>query len=261
MEILLQSEGGSDATAVAVAKIFNTDACEIYTDVDGVISSDPNKIPVAKKIEKISYDEMLELSSLGAKVMQPSAVQTAMMYDIPLEVRSTFTERKGSRIFSQDNIDYTKSVTGVAYSKDDAKITIVGVEDKPGVAANIFEPLSKAQINVDMVIQNISSDQKTTDITFTVKRNDVSKTKQILKDNKKISYKEIIQNEKVAKISIVGAGMVSTPGVTYRMFRALSDENINILAISTSEIKLSVIIEEENTLTAIKKLHTTFELD
>ncbi len=260
-DITTIGRGGSDATAVAIAKIFKADACEIYTDVDGVFSTDPNKIPVAKKIDKISFDEMLELSSLGAKVMQSSAVQTAMMYDIPLEVRSTFTERQGTKIFSQENIDYTKSVTGVAYSKDDAKITITGVEDKPGVAANIFEPLSKSQINVDMVIQNISSDQKTTDITFTVKREDVSKTKQILKDNKKIKYKEIIQNDKVAKISIVGAGMVSTPGVTYRMFRALSDEQINILAISTSEIKLSVIIEESNTLKAIKKLHTIFDLD
>ena len=253
--------GGSDATAVAVAKIFNADSCEIYTDVDGVYSTDPNKIPVAKKIDKISYDEMLELSSLGAKVMQSSAVQTAMIYNIPLEVRSTFTKRKGTKIFSQDNIDYSKSVTGVAYSKDDAKITIIGVEDKPGVAANIFEPLSKAQVNVDMVIQNISSDQKTTDITFTVKRDDVSKTKNILKDSGNINYKEIIQNETVAKVSIVGAGMVSTPGVTYRMFRALSDEGINILAISTSEIKLSVIIDENNTLKAIKKLHTIFDLD
>ena len=260
-DITTIGRGGSDATAVAVAKIFNADTCEIYTDVDGVFSTDPNKIPVAKKIDKISYDEMLELSSLGAKVMQPSAVQTAMMYDIPLEVRSTFTERKGTKIFSQENIDYTKSVTGVAYSKDDAKITIIGVEDKPGVAANIFEPLSNAQINVDMVIQNISPDQKTTDITFTVKRDDVAKTKLILQDNKNIKYKEIIQNVKVAKVSIVGAGMVSTPGVTYRMFRALSDENINILAISTSEIKLSVIIDEDNTLKAIKKLHTTFDLD
>ena len=260
-DITTIGRGGSDATAVAVAKIFNADACEIYTDVDGVFSTDPNKIPVAKKIDKISYDEMLELSSLGAKVMQPSAVQTAMMYDIPLEVRSTFTDRKGTKIFNQENIDYTKSVTGVAYSKDDAKITITRVEDKPGVAANIFEPLNKAQINVDMVIQNISSDQKTTDITFTVKRNDIIKTKQILKDNTKINYKEIISNNKVAKVSIVGAGMVSTPGVTYRMFRALSDENINILAISTSEIKLSVIIDENNTLKAIKKLHTIFDLD
>ena len=260
-EITTIGRGGSDASAVAIAKIFNADTCEIYTDVDGVFSTDPNKIPVAKKIEKISYDEMLELSSLGAKVMQSSAVQTAMMYDIPLEVKSTFTERKGTKIFSQENIDYTKSVTGVAYSKDDAKITIIGVEDRPGIAANIFEPLSKSQINVDMVIQNISSDQKTTDITFTVKRDDVSKTKQILKDESKINYKEIIHNNKVAKVSIVGAGMVSTPGVTYRMFRALSDEKINILAISTSEIKLSVIIEEDDTLKAIKKLHTIFDLD
>ncbi len=260
-DITTIGRGGSDATAVAVAKIFNADSCEIYTDVDGVYSTDPNKIPVAKKIDQISYDEMLELSSLGAKVMQPSAVQTAMMYEIPLEVRSTFTDRKGTKIFNQENIDYTKSVTGVAYSKDDAKITVIGVEDKPGIAANIFEPLSKAQINVDMVIQNISSDAKTTDITFTVKRDDVSKTNQILKSDCKINFKEIIQNNKVAKISIVGAGMVSTPGVTYRMFRALSDENINILAISTSEIKLSVIIDEDNTLKAIKKLHTIFDLD
>ena len=260
-DITTIGRGGSDATAVAVAKIFKADTCEIYTDVDGVYSTDPNKIPVAKKIDKISFDEMLELSSLGAKVMQSSAVQTAMMYDIPLEVKSTFTERKGTKIFSQENIDYTKSVTGVAYSKDDAKITITGVEDRPGVAANIFEPLNKAQINVDMVIQNISSDAKTTDITFTVKRNDVQKTLQILKAKSEIKYKEIIKNEKVAKVSIVGAGMVSTPGVTFRMFRALSDENINILAISTSEIKLSVIIDEEKILKAIKKLHTIFELD
>ena len=260
-DITTIGRGGSDATAVAVAKIFEADTCEIYTDVDGVFSTDPNKIPVAKKIDKISYNEMLELSSLGAKVMQPSAVQTAMMYDIPLEVRSTFTDRQGTKIFDQENIDYSKSVTGVAYSKDDAKITVIGVKDKPGVAANIFEPLSKAQINVDMVIQNISSDQETTDITFTIKRDDVTKAKEILKNNKNIDYKNIIHNDKVAKVSIVGAGMVSTPGVTYRMFRSLSEEKINILAISTSEIKLSVIIDEENTLSAIKKLHTVFDLD
>ena len=260
-DITTIGRGGSDATAVAVAKLLNADTCDIYTDVDGVYSTDPNKIPVAKKIDKISYNEMLELSSLGAKVMQSSAVQTAMMYDIPLEVKSTFTERKGTKIFNQENIDYTKSVTGVAYSKDDAKITLIGVEDKPGVAANIFEPLSKAQINVDMVIQNISSDQKTTDVTFTVKRDDVNKTKEILKEKSEIKYKDIIHNDKVAKVSIVGAGMVSTPGVTYKMFRGLSDERINILAISTSEIKLSVIIDEDNTLKAVKKLHTIFDLD
>ena len=261
-EITSIGRGGSDATAVAVAKIFNADTCEIYTDVDGVYSSDPNKIPVAKKIDKISYDEMLELSSLGAKVMQPAAVQTAMMYNIPLEVKSTFTERQGTKIFSQDSIDYAKkSVTGVAYSKDDAKITLIGVQDKPGVAASIFEPLNKNQINVDMVIQNISSDYKTTDLTFTIKRDDLSKTIDIVNNNKKIKFQSINHDEKVSKVSIVGAGMVSTPGVTYRMFKGLSEENINILAISTSEIKLSVIINENDTLKAVKKLHTIFDLD
>ena len=204
---------------------------------------------------------MLELSSLGAKVMQSSAVQTAMMYNIPLEVKSTFTDRQGTKIFDRESIDYTKSVTGVAYSKDDAKITLVGVQDKPGVAANIFEPLSKNQINVDMVIQNISSDQKITDITFTIKRDDLLKTIEILKNNKDIKYESISHNNKVSKISIVGAGMVSTPGITYKMFRSLAEEKINILAISTSEIKLSVIINEDDTLKAIKKLHTVFDLD
>ncbi len=260
-DITTIGRGGSDATAVAAAKIFNADSCEIYTDVDGIYSSDPNKIPVAKKIDKISYDEMLELSSLGAKVMQPSAVQAAMMYNIPLEVKSTFTDRDGTKIFSEESIDYSKSVTGVAYSKDDAKITMIGVQDKPGVAANIFEPLGKNQVNVDMVIQNISLDQKTTDITFTIKRDDLLKTIDILKKNKNVKYDTMSHNNKVSKISIVGAGMVSTPGVTYRMFRGLADEKINILAISTSEIKLSVIINEEDTLKAVKKLHTIFDLD
>ena len=253
--------GGSDATAVAIAKIFNTDSCDIYTDVDGVYSTDPNKIPLAKKIDKISYEEMLELSSLGAKVMQSSAVQTAMMYDIPLQVRSTFTDRQGTKIFSKENIDYNKVVTGVAYSKDDAKITLQSVEDKPGIAADIFEPLSKNQINVDMVIQNVSSDGKTTDLTFTVKRDDLEKSMEILKNNKKVLAKDISFKKNVSKISIVGAGMVTTPGVTYKMFRALAEEKVNILAISTSEIKISVIIEEEFTLKAVKKLHGIFNLD
>ena len=253
--------GGSDATAVAIAKIFNTDSCDIYTDVDGVYSTDPNKIPLAKKIDKISYEEMLELSSLGAKVMQSSAVQTAMMYDIPLQVRSTFTDRQGTKIFGQENIDYNKVVTGVAYSKDDAKITLQSVEDKPGIAADIFEPLSKNQINVDMVIQNVSSDGKTTDLTFTIKRDDLEKSMEILKNNKKVLAKDISFKKNVSKISIVGAGMVTTPGVTYKMFRALAEEKVNILAISTSEIKISVIIEEEFTLKAVKKLHGIFNLD
>ena len=253
--------GGSDATAVAVAKIFNADSCEIYTDVDGVYSSDPNKIPVAKKIDKISYEEMLELSSLGAKVMQSSAVQTAMIHDIPLEVKSTFTNRKGTKIFGQENINYNKVITGVAYSKDEAKITLIGVQDKPGVAAEIFEPISKSQINIDMVIQNVSSDGKTTDLTFTIKREELDKTIDTIKNNKKIKFKELSFKKDVSKISIVGAGMVTTPGVTYKMFRALASENINILAISTSEIKISVIINDIDTLKAVKKLHSIFELD
>ena len=260
-DITTIGRGGSDATAVAIAKIFNADTCEIYTDVDGVYSTDPNKIPVAKKIDKITYEEMLELSSLGAKVMQSSAVQTAMMYSIPLQVRSTFTNRPGTKIFNNENIDYRKVVTGVAYSKDDAKITLQGVDDKPGIAAEIFEPFSKNNINVDMVIQNVSSDGKTTDLTFTIKREDLQRTLEIIKSNNKIKSKEISYKNNVSKISIVGAGMVTTPGVTYKMFKALADEKINILAISTSEIKISVIIEEMNTIKAIKKLHTIFDLD
>ena len=260
-EITTIGRGGSDATAVAIAKIFDTDSCEIYTDVDGIYSTDPNKIPVAKKIDKISYEEMLELSSLGAKVMQSSAVQTAMIYDIPLEVRSTFTDRKGTKIFNKENLDYSKAVTGVAYSKDDAKITLQAVEDKPGVAAEVFEPFGKNQINIDMVIQNVSSDGKTTDITFTTKREDLTKSLEILKNNSNIKFKNLSYKDNVSKISIVGAGMVTTPGVTYKMFRALADEKINILAISTSEIKISVIIDEELTLKAVKKLHNIFNLD
>ncbi len=260
-EITTIGRGGSDATAVAVAKIFNTDSCEIYTDVDGVYSTDPNKIPVAKKIDKISYEEMLELSSLGAKVMQSSAVQTAMIYDIPLEVKSTFTDREGTKIFNKENLDYSKAVTGVAYSKDDAKITLQAVEDKPGVAAEIFEPFGKNQINIDMVIQNVSSDGKTTDITFTIKREDLNKSLDLLKKNKNINFKNLSYKNNVSKISIVGAGMVTTPGVTYKMFRSLAEEKINILAISTSEIKISVIINEDMTVKAVKKLHKIFNLD
>ena len=260
-DITTTGRGGSDATAVAIAKLFETDTCEIFTDVDGIYSSDPNKIPVAKKIDKISYEEMLELSSLGAKVMQPSAVQTAMMYQIPLHVKSTFTNREGTKIFSEESINYDKVVTGVAYSKDEAKITLQGVDDKPGVAADIFSPLSEKQINIDMVIQNISLDGKKTDLTFTVKRSDLGKSTDLIKKNKKIKFSNLSFNEKVSKISVVGAGMVATPGVTYKMFKALAEESINILAISTSEIKISVIINEDDTLKAIKKLHSEFKLD
>jgi aspartate kinase len=261
-EITTIGRGGSDATAVAIAKIFNTDECEIYTDVEGVYSTDPRYFPKAKKINKISYEEMLEMSSLGAKVMQSSAAQTAMMYDLPLHVRSAFSSAEGTKIFGSENIDYSKTITGVTYSKDEAKVTLLGVQDKPGVAADIFEPLGKNSINIDMVIQNVSPDGKTTDLTFTIKRNDLSKTIKIIKLNKKnVQFKSISSDKKVSKVSIVGAGMITTPGVTYKMFRALAQEKINILAISTSEIKISVIIKELNTTKTVKKLHTVFNLD
>jgi aspartate kinase len=261
-EITTIGRGGSDATAVAIAKFFNTDECEIYTDVDGVYSTDPKHFSKAKKINKISYEEMLEMSSLGAKVMQSSAVQTAMIYDLPLHVRSSFSNANGTKIFQSENIDYSKTITGVTYSKDEAKITLLGVQDKPGVAADIFEPLGRKSINVDMVIQNISSDGKSTDLTFTIKRSDLNRSIKIIKLNKKkVKFKLISSDKKVSKVSIVGAGMITTPGVTYKMFRALAQEKINILAISTSEIKISVIINEVNTTRAVKKLHSVFNLD
>ncbi len=261
-DITTIGRGGSDATAVAIAKIFKTDFCEIYTDVEGVYSTDPRYFPKAKKINKISYEEMLEMSSLGAKVMQSSAVQTAMIYDLPLHVRSTFSNKEGTKIFGPESIDYNKVITGVTYSKDDAKVTLLDVQDKPGVAADIFEPLGKNSINVDMVIQNISPDGKKTDLTFTLKRNDLNKAIKLIKSNKKkVKYKSISSDKKVSKVSIVGAGMITTPGVTYKMFRSLAQEKINILAISTSEIKISVIINEKQTNKAVKKLHSVFNLD
>jgi len=261
-EITTIGRGGSDATAVAIAKIFKTDYCEIYTDVEGVFSTDPKNFPKAKKINKISYEEMLEMSSLGAKVMQSSAVQTAMMYDIPLNVKSAFSNKEGTKIFGSENIDYSKTITGVTYSKNDAKITLLGVQDKPGIAADIFEPLGKNSINVDMVIQNISPDGRKTDLTFTIKRNDLTKAIKLIRSNKKnIKFRSIDTDKKVAKVSIVGAGMITAPGVTYKMFRALAQEKVNILAISTSEIKISVIVNELNTTKAVKKLHSVFNLD
>jgi aspartate kinase len=253
--------GGSDLSAVAIAKFFETDSCEIYTDVEGVLTTDPNIDEKAKKIEKISYEEMLEMASMGAKVMQPSAVQASMIDDIPIHVRSTFTEKSGTRIISENNVDHKKAVTGIAYSKNNAKVSIVGVIDKPGVAADIFEPIGKNNINIDMVIQNTSLDGKTANITFTIKQVDLKKTLSIIEKNKKkINYKKITNDENLAKISIIGAGMITSPGVTHKMFRSLADEKINILAISTSEIKISVLVQEDLTQKAVKKLHETFEL-
>ena len=254
--------GGSDLSAVVIAKFFQTDSCEIYTDVEGVLTTDPFIHDKAKKIDKISYEEMLEMASLGAKVMQPTSVQASMISDIPVHVKSTFLKGDGTIITDENEIDYKKVVTGIAYSKNDAKVTLVGVIDKPGVAADIFEPLGENNINIDMVIQNISSDGKETDVTFTIKREDLNKTLNLIeKSNKKINYKKIIHDDKVSKVSIIGAGMIANPGVTYKMFRSLANEDINILAISTSEIKISVLVKENYTQKAVKALHKIFELD
>ena len=254
--------GGSDLSAVAIAKFFQTDSCEIYTDVDGVLTTDPSINEKAKKINKISYEEMLEMASLGAKVVQPNAVQASMIDNIPIHVRSTFSEKYGTKIIPESEIDYKKVVTGVAYSKNDSKVTLVGVADKPGVAATIFEPFGKNNINIDMVIQTAASDGKKTDVTFTVKREDLLKTLKLLEKNKQyLNYQKIIHDDKVSKVSIIGAGMVSNPGVVYKMFSALGSEQINILAISTSEIKISVLVQEDMTQKAVKTLHKKFELD
>ena len=254
--------GGSDNTAVFLASALDAERCDIYTDVDGVYTTDPRMADNVKRLDKVSYEEMIEMASQGAKVLQTSSVESAINHNVKIQVRSTFHPDSMGTLISEDVLNNeSQPVTGVAYSKDEAKITLIGVQDKPGVAANIFEPLSKNQINVDMVIQNISSDQKTTDISFTIKRDDLSKGINTIQNNKNINYVGLAQNDRVSKVSIVGAGMVSTPGVTYRMFRALADEKINILAIATSEIKLSVIINENDTLKAIKKLHTVFDLD
>ena len=254
--------GGSDLSAVAFAKFFDADACEIYTDVDGVLTTDPSINENAKTIDKISYEEMLEMASLGAEVMQPNAVQASMIDDIPIHVRSTFSGKDGTKIISENDIDYKKAVTGIAYSKDNAKVSIVGVVDKPGVAADIFEPIGKNNINIDMVIQNTSLDGKTANITFTIKQEDLKKTLDIIEKNKeKINFKKISYDDKLAKVSIIGAGMITSPGVTHKMFRSLANEKINILAISTSEIKLSVLVQQDLTQKAVKILHKTFELN
>jgi len=254
--------GGSDLSAVAIAKFFQTDSCEIYTDVDGVLTTDPSINEKAKKIDKISYEEMLEMASLGAKVMQPNAVQSSMIDNILIHVRSAFSEKSGTQIIPESEIDYKKTVTGIAYSKSNAKVSIVGVVDKPGVAADIFEPIGKSNINIDMVIQNTSLDGKKANITFTIKREDLKKTLSLIEKNKrKLNYNKITHDDKLAKVSIIGAGMIANPGVTHKMFRSLADEKINILAISTSEIKISVLIRENFIQKAVKALHETFELN
>ena len=253
--------GGSDATAISIAKFFGAEDCIIYTDVDGIYTTDPDINRNAKKINKISYEEMLEMSSLGAKVMQPISIQDAMINDININVKSSFKNIKGTTISNKQNFSNKNIITGIAFTKNEAKITIVGVTDRPGIAASIFKPLADNQINVDMVVQTSSPDGGQTDITFTIVKDDVKNCIKILKENKKISYKKVIHNDKVSKVSIIGAGMITTPGITYRMFKALAKKNINIMAISTSEIKISVIINQKNIKEAIKVLHKEFDLD
>ena len=254
--------GGSDASAVAIAKCLNADFCEIYTDVEGVYTTNPAIEPKAKKIEKISYEEMLEMATLGAKVMQSSSVQKAMINDVDIYVKSTFSNNSGTEITSEDKISYDKVITGVAYSSDDAKITLQGVKDKPGVASAIFKPLYENNIVVDMIVQNISSDNSKTDVTFTIKRDDLSKTKKLIEQLKNsLDYDKFLSDDKVSKVSIVGAGMITHPGVAYKMFNALSSKNINIQVISTSEIKISVLVDEQNTKEAVQVIHQVFELD
>ncbi len=263
MRVSTIGRGGSDASAVALAKALDADRCEIYTDVEGIFTTNPEICDKAKKIEKISYDEILEMSSLGAKVMQSSSVQKAMMNDIEIFVKSTFyPEKSGTQILPEDKISYNQVITGVASSKDDAKITLIGVKDKPGVASAIFKPLNDQNIIVDMIVQNISADSKKTDVTFTVKRDDMDKTKHMLDNLKKdIGYENLLTDNKVAKVSIVGAGMITHPGVAYKMFNALSLKKINILVISTSEIRISVLVNDSNVELAVKTLHSAFELD
>ena len=253
--------GGSDASAIMLAKFFKAEKCIIYTDVEGVYTTDPNKFRKAKKIKVISYEEMLEMASLGAKVMQPVSIQDARLNRIDIEVKSSFVKSSGTLITKKSKIINYKIITGISSTLNDAKVTLVGVKDKPGVAAKIFKPLSKNLINVDMVVQNISANGKETDLTFTIKSDDLSKTKKIILENKSINFRKLLLNKGVSKISIIGVGMVTTPGVTFKMFQALAKKKINIQVISTSEIKISVLIDKKNTNKALAVLHKEFNLD
>ena len=253
--------GGSDATAIMIAKFFKAKKCVIYTDVDGVYTTDPVIYKKASKIKVISYEEMLEMASLGAKVMQPLSIQDARLNRVNINVKSSFVKKEGTLITKRKNILNNKIIRGISFTKNDAKVTLVGVKDKPGIAASIFKPFHQNLINVDMVVQNISANGKETDLTFTIKLDDLNKTVKLIKRNKSINYRNINVDKNVSKVSIVGVGMVTTPGVTYRMFSALARANINILVISTSEIKISVLINKKNLKKSITALHKEFKLD
>ena len=253
--------GGSDASAIMLSKFLKAEKCIIYTDVEGVFTTDPNRLKKAKKIKVISYEEMLEMASLGAKVMQPVSIQDARLNRIDIEVKSSYVRKSGTLITRKSKIINNKIITGISSTHNDSKVTLVGVRDKPGVAASIFKPLSTNSINVDMVVQNISENGKETDLTFTIKTEDLNKTKKIIKANKDINFRKLIFEKGVSKISIIGVGMITTPGVTFRMFQSLAKKKINIQVISTSEIKISVLIDKKNAKKALLALHKEFKLD
>lgn len=265
--------GGSDTTAVAFAAAFGAERCDIYTDVDGVYTTDPRICSKARKLDKIAFEEMLELASLGAKVLQTRSVELAMRYKVRLRVLSSFEdtdENSGTLVCDEEEIMESKAVSGIAYSRDEAKITLVTVEDKPGIAAAIFGPLAEAGVNVDMIVQNISEKNyeghsgAVTDMTFSCPINQVERAKKALQDARErgeIAYDDLVVDTEVAKVSVVGIGMRSQSGVAARMFKALADENINIKVIATSEIKVSVLIDRKYMELAVQALHDAFELD
>ncbi len=252
--------GGSDTSAVAVAAALKADVCEIYTDVDGVYTTDPNICPDARKLDKISFEEMLELASLGAKVLQIRSVEFGMKYGVRIHVRSSFNDNPGTIVTNEEEIMETAVVSGVAFSKNEAKITFVKVPDRPGIAARIFKPLTEANIVVDVIVQNVSV-TGFTDLTFTVGRSDYKKAMQVADVTaKEIGAAEVVGDDKIAKVSIVGMAMRSHAGVAMKVFETLSNEGINILGITTSEIKISVLIEEKYTELAVRVLHAAFGL-
>ncbi len=255
--------GGSDTSAVAVAAGLKADRCDIYTDVDGVYTTDPRIVPKARRLEKIAYEEMLEMASLGAKVLQTRSVEIAMLHRVPTRVLSTFApDAGGTLLCDEEDIVEKKPVTGIAYSRDEAKITLHKIPDRPGIAAAIFGPLADAGVNVDMIVQNVSEDGKKTDLTFTVSRSELARAlASIEKAAPQIGYRELTHDANVAKVSIIGIGMRAHPGVAQTMFRTLSEKGINIQVISTSEIKVSVLIAEEYVELAVRALHSAYELD
>ena len=258
--------GGSDTTAVAFAAAFEAERCDIYTDVDGVYTTDPRIVAKARRLDRVSYEEMLEMASLGAKVLQVRSVEVAMVHNVPTYVRSSFDDpaapNPGTLICGEEEIVEQQTVTGIAYSRDEAQITLRRVADKPGVAASIFVPLAEANINVDMIIQVVSRDSSTTDITFTVPAGDYERAKGLLEEHRSVIEYESLQGETdVVKVSAIGVGMRSHAGVAAKAFKALSDKGINIRAITTSEIKFSVLIEEAYTELAVRTLHALYGLD